>query len=152
MKKEFWKNWSELIVYLILVFICAILVLTFSILFINNADVLYGIIFSAIMLIIGIACIFLQKRILTKIIFSNQGIEIKRFGKQIGFINWETLTDIQYVIHGRIGYLSFIVKDSQLEVALTKKIYNAIMAICPYPNIKAHLNNMEELKSFHKNK
>ena len=46
--------------------------------------------------------------------------------------------------------LSFIAGDKHIEVGLPKKMYDAIMIICPDPNIKLQINNLKEFEHFHK--
>lgn len=151
-KIKFWKHKAEL-------FIGGTLTITFSF-----ALSLAGLILTLIntsfwpMLAVGLLCLVLTflvlfggKRVLSKVIFSDEGIEWQWLNKTIASMSWLDITDVKSTPHGRGAEdLTFVAGNLQIDVGLTKKMYDAIMLICPIPNIKTTINNMNCFKWFHR--
>lgn len=146
---RFWKH-LPLIIYLVPV------VLIFSISLIIAGIVNYEtlgllIIFGAIILILFIGLMLIDKRILSKVIISEKGISWIWLNKKIIYFNWDEISDIKLTPYSRTSsYLTFVIMEKQINVDLTKKMYNAIMNFCPIPNIKMLINNIEKFKCFHR--
>lgn len=153
MKVSFWQN-----CYGILFFWPFMTIL-------SSACLVSGIVFTSIdkgnfwpLLLFGIfltiCCIFIilfHKEVLTKIVFSDKSIELKRFGKVIRCIDWSDIKQVKQTYHGRYAvYMSFISHKEQIDVIPTKKMYDVINVLCP--NIIAMINNIEDFKWLHKNK
>jgi hypothetical protein len=146
---RFWKH-LPLIIYLVPV------VLIFSISLIIAGIVNYEtlgllIIFGAIILILFIGLMLIDKRILSKVIISEKGISWIWLNKKIIYFNWDEISDIKITPYSRTScYLTFVIGEQQINIDLTKKMYNTIMDVCPIPNIKMLINNIEKFKCFHR--
>ncbi len=153
MKVVFWKHHTELfwggtiIIFLALSFF--IIGLIFTILNMNYFPIL---LVGIILCILALNMFFCEKRTLSKVIYSEEGIEWKWLNKSIDYIKWSEITDVKAISHGATVYnLSFIARDRHIDVGLTKKMYNAIMIVCPEPNIKFQIKSLREFKHLHKN-
>lgn len=136
-----------------MILISIILIIIGIILSIIRSSGYSGMIFCGLIPLLAMICILtFNKGLLSKIIYSENGIIWKRFKKNIMFISWEEITEIKNTpISMYSSYLSFISNNKQIDVELTKKMYDAIMFICP-PNIKLQINDLEAFKCFHRNK
>ncbi|HJD05862.1 MAG TPA: hypothetical protein IAB72_03180 [Candidatus Onthoplasma faecipullorum] len=78
---------------------------------------------------------------------------MKRLNKLLFSVDWTEITDVNAnTPYNRYSkYLTFIAGDKRIDLVLTKKMYNSIMAICPYQIIKNEINRLEQFKWFHKN-
>ncbi len=153
MKVVFWKHRTELFVGGTLIAFLALSIfiigLVFTILNINFFPILLT---GIILCIFGAYMFFVDKRILSKVIYSEDGIEWQWFNKIIDNIKWSEITEIKSVCHGITIYnLSFIAGDQHIDVGLSKKMYNAIMIICPDANIKFQIKSLKEFEHLHKN-
>lgn len=89
--------------------------------------------------------LFEEKRMPSKVIFSEVGIVWLLLKKPVTFIEWTEITEITTKSRGRgVRDLSFIAGDKRIDVSLTKKMYDAIMIICPEPNIKMDIKELKE--------
>ena len=154
MKITFWKHKYELFIGAILLAIISLLFIIIGIvLIIQNHYIWPILVLGIINLILILYLLFFQKRILSKVIFSNEGIEWIWLKKRILFISWNNITDIKSSPRGRGAEdLSLISYDNKIDVSLTKKMYDAIMILCPNQNIKNQINNIDSFKWFHKDK
>ncbi len=154
MKITFWKHKYELFIGAILLAIISLLFIIIGIvLIIQNHYIWPILVLGIISLILILYLLFFQKRILSKVIFSNEGIEWIWLKKRILFISWNNITDIKSSPRGRGAEdLSLISYDNKIDVSLTKKMYDAIMILCPNQNIKNQINNIDSFKWFHKDK
>ena len=104
-----------------------------------------------LLIIIMIYVYFIDKRMLSKVIYSDQGIEWKWLKKRISYIKWDEIDEVKSIPHGRTVYnLSFVANKNHIDVGLTKKMYDVIMLICPEPNIKFQIKNLKEFEHLHK--
>lgn len=151
MKVIFWKNFRELFGLLLfnsIMFAGIIMLIIFTILY---HSLWPGLVSVLIMFIVSISILFFQKRFLSKVTFSNEGIEWTWLKKKILFINWSEISDIKEKPFSRVAsYLSFIVGNQCIDVDLNKKMYNTIMIICPDYNIKKTINNIYCFKYLHR--
>ena len=98
-----------------------------------------------VILLIFIFAVFEEKRMPSKVIFSEVGIVWLFFRKTVTYIEWTEITEITTKIRGRgVRDLSFIAGDKRIDVSLTKKMYDVIMLICPEPNIKMDIKELKE--------
>ena len=150
MKISFWKHTTELIYCIFMTTLCFVMAIISIILkwYWLGKAVFIGM--TAICVII----LFALKRLLSKVNFSEEGIEWTRFKKQIAFIRWDEITDVQETSRSRnLKWLTFIDKDKRIDMEVpTKKMYNAIIEICPEPNIRMMINEINSLKYFHRDK
>ncbi len=155
MKFEFWKHETEIL------FICPLMIT------LSSMCILVGIFLTIIIskiywfiILLGIFClilcigvIFLQKKTLTKVVFTEKEIILKRLNKELTSISWSQITKVKDTPYSRaISYLTFLTDKNQIDVVLTKKMYETIMLLCPYQDIKNQINNIECFRWFHKYK
>lgn len=87
--------------------------------------------------------VFIDKKISSTVIFSEEGIEYKSFKKSILFIAWGEITEITRTPRGiNFEWLTFVSNDKRIDVDLTKKMYKVIMILCPYQNQKTKINDI----------
>lgn len=105
------------------------------------------------LLILCFVILFGDKRALTKVKFTNDTIFVKRLNKLLFSVDWTEITDVNAnTPYNRYSkYLTFVAGDKRIDLVLIKKMYNSIMAICPYQIIKNEINKLEQFKWFHKN-
>lgn len=152
MEVKFWKHGIELFGYLsfiLIVLLGDILCIIFVLL--NEISTLSIVIFSAILLFL-LLIVFFNKNVLSKVIISEIGIKLMWFKKEILFINWEDIIEVKSAVQSFCtNYLTFVTKDNTIRFDLTKKMYDTIMAVCPIPNIKVRINELDAFKFLHKN-
>lgn len=153
MKNEFWAYRSLLIgatIYMILAFS---LFVTFLILTITINFNWLGVLISSILLLCCVLWLFLDKNILLKVQFSNLGILCTKLKKQIVFIKWDDIQEITNTPRAWNSSLLTLKSNSQrIDIELNQKIYNTIMNICPIPNLKVMINEIECFGWFHRKK
>ncbi|MBQ7977308.1 MAG: hypothetical protein IJ301_01740 [Clostridia bacterium] len=148
MEVVFWKHKSYLVFMTFIIFIALISSIIFAILAITNIDMLIGCAFMFIVFIIGICCIFINNNFLSKLTFSEDGIKWTRFNKEIMFMNWDEIVEIKQTPAGRATcYLTFDTGQKFMHIDVSsKKMYDAIINICPSGNIKYRIRNLDFLK------
>ncbi len=156
MRFEFWINRTKILFglpfILLLLFTETITTSIFYFLF-DYRFLWPSLLLCVFLLIVSILWPFLDKSVLTKIVFSNDGIECRRLKKQTAFIHWEEITEIGGKPSGMtIGYLQINSKDYELKIELSKKMYNVIMQVCPIVQIRERISSMEEFRFYRKNK
>lgn len=150
MNVTFWQCKSELWYWIFLITLCFIMAIISIILKWHWLG-------QAMFIGMMVACIimlFALKKLLSKIRFSEEGIECIRFKKQIVFIRWDEITDVLETPYGRFTHwLTFMSGSKRIDIdVLSKKMYNAIIEICPEPNIRMMINEINSLKYFHRDK
>lgn len=156
MKKEFWAH--QFIVFFVapLFMILSIICLIFGIVMtaIKGLDFSPLIFIGVFLISLCIYAIFFDKKTLCKIIFSKEEIILKRLNKTITIMKWSDIIDVKGYPYSNKGayYMSFISKNDQIEFEPTKKMYDTIIELCPSPNLKYKINNIEYFKWFHRNK
>ena len=147
MKVTFWKHKFELIAFFV-VFMPMVLALFIAglVMTILDAENFWPLFLAGIViLLIFIFAVFEEKRMPSKVIFSEVGIVWIFLKKTITYIEWTEITEITTKSRGRgVRDLSFIAGDKRIDVTLTKKMYDAIMIICPEPNIKMDIKELKE--------
>ncbi len=153
MKTKFWNHRLELFLGGTIATLLSISIFIVGIILtIINKIYFPLIIIGILMIIIIIYSYFIDKRMLSNVIFSDNGIECRWLKKKVDFVKWEEITDVKAVPHGiAIHNLSFIVGNKHINVGLSKKMYNTIMLICPETNLKLQIKNLKEFKHLHKN-
>ena len=154
MKTEFWKHQVEVLFAWPLA-VCLSLTCSIVGIVLTIKEVFYWpiLVFGFLMLLICIYSIFFQKRTLSKVIFSESGIQVIRLKKKLMFINWNDITDVKSTPYSRgAHYLSFVAGSSQIDITPTKKIYEAIMILYPYQGIKTMINNNYHFRSLYRKK
>lgn len=152
MKIKFWKHKLELFfVYPFFLIISFTLFLTGIILMFSNLSFWPLMLFGLSFVILILFLLLFNKRLLSKIIFSKEGIVLERFKKEIKKIFWSEIIDVDSIPVGKGHfYLSFITRQEQISVDLTKKMYKTIIELCPNLNITTKMNQMHEFLWFHK--
>ena len=153
MKVSFWQNWYGILFYWPLMTILSSACLVSGIVFTSiDKEIFWPLLLFGIFLTISCICIVLfHKEVLTKIVFSDKSIELKRFGKVTKCIDWLEIKEVKQTYRGWYTvYMSFKSNKEQIDVIPTKKMYNAINVLCP--NIISMINNIEDFKWLHKNK
>ncbi len=148
----FWKHEFELFIAPTLFLTFSFIILIFGIIISIKEKYFNPLIPSGVMfLILTIIGMFYEKRILAKVIFSEQGIEWIWFKKRVSFINWEDVINVGPYIRGlSVDELAFSSKDTQIVMSLTKKKYKVIMFLCPREDIKQEINNIDCFKWYHR--
>jgi hypothetical protein len=147
MKKRFNKSSVSLFGFFllsILSVVIAITVLIQAMLIENN--------YSALIIITFIICLLMPvilffsarpKNIFGIVLLSDEGIEWKLFKKQIMFIKWDEIINMDMVRRGPIQELIRIAKDKKyIDLEPTKNIYNSFIAICPIPHLVWRIENL----------
>lgn len=150
MKVKFLKQVMEFIFccFIILGSLCLIII---GIVFFSNLGAL--ILVALLILIYPIYMLFIDKRLSSIVIYSEEGIEWMSFKKSVEFIRWDEITEITETRRGRNFYwLTFMAKERRIDVELTKKMYNIIMILCPYQNLKNRIDDLENFKVLHRKK
>lgn len=149
MKTTFWKNLSFLVFGIVIVIS---LILIIVILSINIKPFWIVILSGSIILSLLIIIITTNKQCTSKVNFSESEIKIIHLHNVIKIINWNEITSVTSTPYGgRFSYyLTFNTCDEQINLDITQKMYNAIMDICPNPNIKMAIKNIERFKWFYK--
>lgn len=110
-----------------------------------------------IMIVVGIGCLAMCIRLLlykdtfTKIILSDTGIELKYGKKQLAFIEWLNITDVDTKFSSKLTYLVFMEGDTKIECVAGMELFNTIMDICPNRYIKNRIEDLPALE-FYKNR
>ncbi|MBQ3158775.1 MAG: hypothetical protein IJB98_03685 [Clostridia bacterium] len=153
MKKEFWKHQIEILFCWPFFTILSISGIVIGILLTIRETYYWPILFfSLLIFLICIYAIFFQEKTLSKIIFTEQEIIVKRFSKILISIKWSEISEIKGSYYGRSArYMTFFSYKNKIDVVPTKKMYDAIISICPYDHLKSMINNIEQFKWFHKN-
>lgn len=147
MKVSFWKNRTELIFMMCLIALGII----FTLIGVIKFTALYQFFICGIILLIPCLMFLLFCRSpLTKLILSEEGLECKWF-KQISVtIRWNEIIDVGRKQRSMaLSYLSLVTNDKQVDIDLTKKMYDTIMILCPYENIKSKINSIQYFKYLH---
>ncbi len=153
MEVKFWKHTSELwfgwLILLVSLFFGVIfgIILTIT----NGPDCLFVVFVCLTLILVMIINLFTDKKLLSKVIYCENGIKIIRLKKQIDYISWDDIIEVEETIRAyNLNWLCFVTKDKKINVSLTKKMYDTIMLICPYNRIKTAVNNLDSFKCFHK--
>ena len=152
MKKEFWLCpmatlfiWPFFGTIYLTVFIVGI-ILTFI-----NSECWPIILCGIILIPSSVYGIFIKEETLTKVIFSEDEICLKRFNKLIKAIKWSDVVQISGGYYGRaLSYMSFISNNEKINVVPTKKMYETILYTCPYNHLKNMIENIKQFKWFHR--
>ena len=154
MKKEFWAHQFGVLFIIPLATISSVSFLIFGIVMTTKELGYWSIIAMGVLLTsLCIYTIFFQKKTLCKVIFSEEEIILKRLNKIITIMKWSDIIDVKGYLYGKGAYyMSFISKNDQIEFEPTKKMYDTIIELCPSPNLKYEINNIEYFKGFHRNK
>ena len=151
------KIWKHTVGFFSIVF-CIVLILIMIIISIIKVikDYHYWamLVLFVLFLIYFLLYLIFSKNALSKVVFSEDGIEWIRFKKQIAFIRWDEITDVLETPYGRFTHwLTFMSGSKRIDIdVLSKKMYNAIIEICPEPNIRMMINEINSLKYFHRDK
>lgn len=154
MKQEFWKHQYEILFFWPLMIILSYgwfitgIVVTIVIESYHWPLIFFG----GLYLISCILVVFLQKKILCKVVFSKEEIVVKRLGDILVTIKWSDIISVEGRYHGSNGgrYMSFISRKEKIDVVPTPKMYKAIIALCPYPSFIREINSIDCLKCFHR--
>lgn len=148
MEVVFWKQQSKLVIGIVIASLLLITSLVLGILSLNGI-VFWGCtitFFCFFIFMIGL--IFFDRNILSKLTFSEDGIKWTRFNKEIMYMNWDEIVEIKQTPAGRATcYLTFDTGQKFMHIDVSsKKMYDAIINICPSGNIKYRIRNLDFLK------
>ncbi len=156
MKKGFWTHQLELLFFWSLSTILSLSCLIVGIVMTTIDQSVYWpiIVIGVYSTLICIYAIFFDKKTLCKVIFSEEEIILKRLNKIITIMKWSDIIEVKGCLYGNRGnaYISFISNNKQIDFVPTKKMYDTIIELCPSPNLKYEINNIEYFKGFHRNK
>ena len=153
MKTTFWKHQFEALLFWPLMIGIGIVFIILGIILTTKQMATYWPItlIGIIVLLPSSYMLFFHKRTLTKVVFYEEGIELRRFKTTSMFLSWSDIIDVKPIIRSRgLCWLSFVASNKTIELELTQKMYDTIMAICPIPNIKVQINEIECFKYLHK--
>ena len=151
MQKEFFKNKAALIFVIGTFIIVEIVILSLvvsALLGNENIAVLYPAIIACVLPLIFLLFIFFcRKEFLSKVVFSEEGLEWKLFKKQLLFIKWEEITDVKVIVEGVGNIQPAIYRNSEkIQMEASRKAYDSFMKFCPDPNIKAQISKLKCFK------
>ncbi len=145
-KYEFWLCGMENLIVWPLCFISCIGIIIFGIV-INNEASIYPILFGSFFIVYSICVILINQKILSKLILTSKGISLKRFDKILVNIDWNEVNNIDEICIAKGSKIITIQSStSKINISPTKKIYNALIDICPYQSFKNIINNLEVCK------
>ena len=151
MKFEFWKHQPEILFIWPFMFFLASACLIVGIILPAIETFYWPLLFAGLLSFsISIYIGFCQEKTMSKVIYTENEIILKRFKKEILRVKWDDLINVKATLFSKSYYLSFVTEDKQIDVTLTKKMYQAIMLVCPYESIKTRINNIEQFKWFHR--
>ncbi len=140
---KFWKDgWSHVIG----VFIVTLMPLTLAVVGLVTyleSGVFYMLVAGCVMFIVCVL-VFLTK--LSKVIITDEGVEIKYGKKQLAYINWFDVTKVDAAMIPRTWYLIFFSDEKRIEVALSPKLYQTIMDLCPSLFVRTQLDSLPILQ------
>ena len=150
----FFNHISEIVMFLVILPIIAIVFFVAGVVLSLQANnvgfVPIGMGFAVIILII--IELFINKNTLSKISFDYDGISVSWLKQRRTYIRWNEIKFINEISRSKtFSWLSFVTKEKQINIELTKNIYNAIMHFCPIQSIKNKINSIECFKWFHRN-
>ena len=153
MEYTFWEKGTSLFGILFILSLLFVAIVTFSILTIFYPSFWLASLFMGLLFAFCFVMLFLDKKYLTKITLTENGIKGTWLNKNIGFIKWEKIIEVKETVRSRApSWLTLKTQTQQLDIELTKKLYNKIMEICPIPNLKVMINELEDFKFFHRKK
>lgn len=155
MKREFWKNQLEILFFWPFMIFLSIVCFITGIVMTTKASLYWPIlVMGAFALIFCVLTVFIQKKLLCKVVFSEEEIVVKRLGKIVTLMKWAEINRVEGHLYGSSGgrYMTFVSRNEKIDVVPTQKMYNAIIALCPYPSIKSQINNIDCFKWFHRKK
>lgn len=150
MEIEFWKRRDILYVGLPILGTLMIVFIILGIIFCTNMLWPMSIV-GALVLLFLVCEMFFDQRALSKVVFSDEGIEERFLGKKVDFISWLEITEVKATYKGKSGvFLSFFSRDREIFMVNSKKMYATIMILCPINSVKNQLKNIDRFKCFHK--
>lgn len=154
MKREFWQDpTTTLLFYLML----SLAIIPFEILgivlYVTDPENSIVFIVATFILLFAILDFLLgeNRMYVTKIIFFDDKIVLKRFNKELNSIKWSEIIKVEegsYSLARR--YIIFVAEDSEIATYPTKKMYQTIISVCPYENLRTMINNLEMFKWYHR--
>ncbi len=135
------------------------MIITISVHGINPDSAILLSLFLGVCIVIPWLLYLIFKDPLSTVIFSEEGIEQKRFGKRIKFIPWEKVKELQvgrgedrFVIYDEPFYV-FHSKESKISVILggIPKVFPDLIDLCTNQKIKSVLKERQHFYWKHKN-
>lgn len=151
MKKTFWAHAYLISSYTFFMILTVIAMIVFSVLIftINFTSVSFFV--SLVLFLISICALFIDNKALSRVEFSAEGIKYTRFKKTPIVCGWEDVIEATETLRSwNISWLTFKTKNHQIDLELTKNMYETIMSVCPSTNLKMMINNIDCFKSFNK--
>lgn len=153
MKYSFWKNSEVLfLVYPVITLLDAIGLVAFIIMAVNHTYTLPVLIIFACIFVYLIAFVpFVKNSPFQKIIVTETIVECLLFKKKISKITWNEMISIKLIFHINAPYLIFEDEKKGISMRVSKKLYEAILSVCPRQDLKDMLKNIEWLKKSYEN-
>lgn len=139
MKVKFWRYNIELFVFWPIIALFSIALLTSGIILSIQKGLSFVllIILGLIFFLIFLYNLFLNKRVLTKIHFSESLIKITWLKNKLYEFSWQEITDVTTTLCGKGSrYFTLIFKDTKINMIPSKKMLKTIITLCPSENIK----------------
>ncbi len=135
---RFWKDgWLGVVGILIFPLASLALAVVGLVMYLET-DAYYMLLIGCIMFIVCTLA-FLTK--LSRVILTGEGIELKYGKKQLVYIKWFDVTKVDVSMLPRTWYLIFFSDEKRIDIALSPKLYQAIMDICPSIFVKTEIDN-----------
>lgn len=139
MKVKFWRYNIELFVFWPILTIFSLALLTYG-LILSIQQNLYSILLITIgfiFLIIVLYNLFFNKRVLSKIHFSESLIKITWLKNKLYEFSWQEITDVTTTLCGKGSrYFTLMFKNTKINMIPSKKMLKTIITLCPSENIK----------------
>lgn len=154
MKFVFWEYSVELFGLISAMLLCFLGTITFLTLSFFYSHLWICTIVFLMLFIICLCALFFNKKYLSKIIFTEKGLQIIWYKKKIGSFDWSEILEAQRTPFGRgISYLTLITMNNQVNIFISsQKMYDAIIATCSNANLKYTIENLNFLKCFRRKK
>ncbi len=149
MEYKFWKHAPLILIAIPVLYISSVIFLIVGSIYFNELWLM--IVIGLFILILGFFLIFFDKKYLSKISYTEEGVAWTWLNRNIIFFKWDEITDVKATSYSwTSSYLTFVIGEQQINIDLTKKMYNTIMDICPNPNIKMMINNIYCFRGYHR--
>ena len=146
MKIKCWRfNIEVFFAWPLLLLISLASLITGIVLSLNDICYIIFLVISFIIMLICLYYLFINKRALSKIVFSQEHIKITWFKKDLFEFSWNDISDITTTLCGKGSrYLTFLIRNQSINMIPSTKIYTAIQTTCPIESIKTKVSMLFE--------
>ncbi len=148
MEFKFWKNKAELLIlFPIMIVIIVGGFIAFLLLTIKNISFIPVLIIFTFSLFYILYFPFSKNSPFQKIIISDTSIKSNHFKKKTACIKWEEMSSIYLKVYiNNTPIIIFESKNNIISMQPSKKLYKAILSVCPRQDLKDMLKNIEWFK------